>query len=65
MIKAKGRARLGDRGGPSAGASEAHNDFWCGMLREHAGGDAKLLIKFAWPYRTTHVCSRGLSSVGP
>ena len=47
MIKAKGcvpRARLGDRGRPSAGA---------GMSREHAGGDAKLLIKFAWPYRTT------------
>ena len=54
MIKAKGcvpRARLGDCGRPSAGASEAHNDFWCGMSREHAGGDAKLLIKFAWPKR--------------
>ena len=53
MIKAKGcvpRARHGDRGRPSAGASEAHNDFWCGMSREHADGDAKLLIKFAWPY---------------
>ena len=30
--------------------SEAHNDFWCGMSGVHAGGDAKLLIKFAWPY---------------
>ena len=29
--------------------SEAHNDFWCGMSGVHAGGDAKLLIKFAWP----------------
>ena len=38
-----------NRGWPSAGASVAHNDFWCGMSREHAGGDAKLLIKFAWP----------------
>ena len=31
--------------------SEAHNDFWCGMSGVHAGGDAKLLIKFAWPKR--------------
>ena len=35
--------------------SEAHNDFWCGMSGVHAGGDAKLLIKFAWPYALTKV----------
>ena len=42
--------------------SEAHNDFWCGMSGVHAGGDAKLLIKFAWPKLprycgTYHLCS--------
>ena len=38
--------------------SEAHNDFWCGMSGVHAGGDAKLLIKFAWPY-----CANSLSGL--
>ena len=28
------------------------------MSREHAGGDAKLLIKFAWPYKPNELYTK-------